>query len=164
MGDFLAAAGLFAAVLAVSVAMLTSPSPRRSAAMLVALTLIPVLILGDQWKSTEVVALRDHTARFVALALLAAAIVIALTLVFRRHRTLLPLAIIAALPFRVPLHAGGQEANLLFPLYLVIAGGVLGTVWTWWEEREVASAAGGAEKPSEDPSNAGGAGSSDFSA
>ena len=39
----------------------------------------------------------------------------------------MPLAIVAALPFRVPLHAGGDTANLLVPLYLVIAGGVVAT-------------------------------------
>ena len=51
----------------------------------------------------------------------------ALAYVFRRWPILLPLAIVAALPFRVPLHAGGDTANLLVPLYLVIAGGVLAT-------------------------------------
>ena len=146
MGDFLAGAGLFAAVAAVSVAMLTAPSRRRSVAMLVALALIPVLILSDQWKSTEIVDLRDHAARFVALGLLAVVVVSALTLLFRRRPLLLPLAIIAALPFRIPLHAGGQEANLLFPLYLVIAGGVLATVWAWWESEGAATSAGGEPK------------------
>ena len=48
----------------------------------------------------------------------------ALAAVFRRWPILLPLAIVAALPFRVPLEAGGDTANLLVPLYLVIAGGV----------------------------------------
>ena len=51
----------------------------------------------------------------------------ALAFVFRRWPILLPLAIVAALPFRVPLEAGGDTANLLVPLYLVIAGGVLAT-------------------------------------
>jgi hypothetical protein len=71
-------------------------------------------------------------------------IVIALTLLFRRHRTLLPLAIIAAVPFRIPLHAGGQEANLLFPLYLVIAGGVLASAWALLERGRDAASTGGA--------------------
>ena len=50
-----------------------------------------------------------------------------LAYVFRRWPVLLPLAIVAALPFRVPLHAGGDTANLLVPLYLVIAAGVVFT-------------------------------------
>jgi putative inorganic carbon (hco3(-)) transporter len=144
MGDFLAGAGLFAAVLAVSAALLAEPSPRRSAAMILALALIPVLILGDQWKSTEVVDLRDHVARFVSLGVVAVVIGGALALLFRRRPMLLPLAIVAAVPFRVPLHAGGQEANLLFPLYLVIAGGVLASVWAWWESSGATSSTGGA--------------------
>ena len=50
---------------------------------------------------------------------------IGLAATFRRWPIVLPLAIVAALPFRIPLHAGGDTANLLVPLYLVIAGGVL---------------------------------------
>jgi O-antigen ligase len=43
----------------------------------------------------------------------------------RGRQWLLAPLIVAALPFRVPLEAGGERANLLVPLYLVIAGGVL---------------------------------------
>lgn len=143
MGDVLAGAGLFLAVFAAAAGMLLQPSPRRSAAMLIALALIPVLILGDQWHSAEITDLRDHAARFAALGLLAVAAVAALTVFFRRRPILLPLAVIAAVPFRVPVQAGGEEANLLIPLYLVIAGGVLASVWSWWEDR-AASSAGGA--------------------
>ena len=92
--------------------------------MLAALVLFPALILGDQWHSAQIVDLRDHATppgrprawpRLLASA--------GPRLAFRRWPVLLPLAIVAALPFRVPLHAGGDTANLLVPLYLVIAGG-----------------------------------------
>ena len=56
----------------------------------------------------------------------------ALAYAFFRWPLLLPLAIVAALPFRVPLHAGGDTANLLVPLYLVIAAGVLSTLPRDW--------------------------------
>jgi O-antigen ligase len=144
MGEVLAGAGLFLAVFAVAVAMLSEPSMRRSAAMLVALALIPVLILADQWHSAEITDLRDDAARFVVLGLVAVIAVVALTLLFRRRPILMPLALIAAVPFRIPIHAGGEEANLLIPLYLVIAGGVLATAWTWREEHPAASSAGDA--------------------
>jgi hypothetical protein len=144
MGDFLAGAGLFLAVFAAAAGMLWEPSPRRSAAMLVALALIPALILGDQWHSAEVTDLRNHLARFVALGVAAAVVVAALTVLFSRRPILLPLAVIAAAPFRTPIHAGGEEANLLIPLYLVIAGGVLATVWRQWVERRDGTSAGGA--------------------
>jgi len=100
--------------------------------MLAALVLFPALILGDQWHSHQIADLRDHPARLVALGVLALVASAALALLFRRWPILLPLAIVAALPFRVPLHAGGDTANLLVPLYLVIAGGVLATAAREW--------------------------------
>jgi len=63
MGNVLAGAGLFVAVFAAAAAMLWEASPRRSATMLIALVLIPVLILADQWHSAEITDLRDHIAR-----------------------------------------------------------------------------------------------------
>ena len=145
MGNVLAGAGLFVAVFAAAAAMLWKASPRRSVTMLVALVLIPVLILADQWRSPEITDLRDHVARFVALGAVAVIAVAVLTALFRRHPVLLPLAVIAAVPFRVPIHAGGQEANLLIPLYLVIAGGVLATAWRQWEEHRGGSSSAGGE-------------------
>ena len=91
--------------------------------MLLAIGLFPVLILGDQWHTTQIVDLRHDDARIVALLIGGAVAVGGLAYVFRRWPVLLPLAIVAALPFRVPLEAGGDTANLLVPLYLVIAGG-----------------------------------------
>ena len=46
-----------------------------------------------------------------------------LALLFARRPAFLPLAALVALPFRIPIEAGGETANLLVPLYLVIAGG-----------------------------------------
>jgi putative inorganic carbon (HCO3(-)) transporter len=125
LSDFLAAAGLLFAAAGGAAAILLPAGRARSVAMVVALVLFPVLILGDQWHSRQIVDLRDDTARLVVLAVGAVAVSVALALVFRRWPVLLPLAIVAALPFRIPLHAGGDTANLLVPLYLVIAGGVL---------------------------------------
>jgi O-antigen ligase len=102
--------------------------------MLAGLVLFPALILGDQWHSQQIVDLRDDTSRLVALGLVGVVAAAVLAYVFRRWPILLPLAIVAALPFRVPLHAGGDTANLLVPLYLVIAGGVLSVVWGGWKE------------------------------
>jgi O-antigen ligase len=100
--------------------------------MLTALVLFPVLILGDQWHSHQIADLRHSTGRLVALGLVGLAATAALTYVFRRWPILLPLAIVAALPFRIPLNAGGDTANLLVPLYLVIAGGVLASTLRDW--------------------------------
>ncbi len=102
--------------------------------MLLALVLFPLLILGDQWHSPQIVDLREEPASFAALAAAAIIVSVALAAAFRRWPILLPLAIVAALPFRVPIEAGGDTANLLVPLYLVIAGGVLARALDEWQE------------------------------
>jgi len=127
MSDFLAGAGVLLAAASAAGAILLPPGRLRAAAMLAALVLFPALILGDQWHSHQIAALRGTPVRLTLLGCLALALSVALALAFRRRPPLLPLAIVAALPFRVPLHAGGDTANLLVPLYLVIAGGVLAT-------------------------------------
>ncbi|HWI96812.1 MAG TPA: O-antigen ligase family protein [Solirubrobacterales bacterium] len=132
MSDVLAALGLLAAATGAAGAILLPAGRLRSLAMLAALVLFPVLILGDQWHSHQIVDLRHSTGRLVALGLVGGAVTAALAYVFRRWPVLLPLAIVAALPFRVPLHSGGDTANLLVPLYLVIAGGVLATTLRTW--------------------------------
>jgi O-antigen ligase len=115
--------------------------------MLAALALFPLLILGDQWHSHQIVDLRDHPSRLIALGLLAIAASAALAAAFTRRPIALPLAIVAALPFRVPLHAGGDTANLLVPLYLVIAGGVLAAVIRDWRARPAGPVAAGDPPP-----------------
>ena len=132
MSDLLAGLGILAAAAGAAGAILLPAGRLRSAAMLLALVLFPILILGDQWHSHQIADLRHSTGRLLALGALAIAASAALAYLFRRWPILLPLAIVAALPFRIPLHAGGDTANLLVPLYLVIAGGVLAlTVRDW---------------------------------
>jgi O-antigen ligase len=125
VSDFLAGLGLLIAAAAAAAAILLPSGRSRSLAMLVALVLFPALILGDQWHSHQIADLRDHPSRMLALGVLAIAASAGLAFVFKRWPILLPLAIVAALPFRVPLEAGGDTANLLVPLYLVVSGGVL---------------------------------------
>ncbi len=132
MSDFLAAAGLLAAAAACAASILLPPGRPRALAMLIAMALFPTLILGDQWHTHQIVDLRHDDARIAALLAGGAIAVGLLAYAFRRWPVLLPLAIVAVLPFRVPLHAGGDTANLLVPLYLVIAAGVLVTLVRDW--------------------------------
>ena len=125
MSGLLAGLGVLAASAAGAGAILLPPRRLRAAAMLTAAILVPLLILGDQWHSAPIVDLRHDPARLVAISAVAIAAAAALASTFHRWPFLLPLAIVAALPFRVPLEAGGETANLLVPLYLVIAGGVI---------------------------------------
>jgi O-antigen ligase len=132
LSGVLAGLGLIAASLAGAGAILLPACRLRSLVMLAALILFPILILGDQWHSHQIVDLRHSTGHLIALGLAGLAVTAALTCLFYRWPILLPLSIVAALPFRIPLNAGGDTANLLVPLYLVIAGGVLAaTLRTW---------------------------------
>jgi len=135
LSDVLAGAGVLVAAGAGAAAILLPPGRARSAAMLVAIVLFPVLILGDQWHTSQIVDIRHDTGRIVALLAIGAAAVAALAYLFRRWPILLPLAIVFALPFRVPLEAGGDTANLLVPLYLVIAGAVVAVAIRDWSLR-----------------------------
>lgn len=130
----LSAVGVLAAATAAAASIVLPASRARAATMLLALALFPILILGDQWHSAQIVDLRDNAAAFVALGVAAVVASVALAAIFYRWPILLPLAIVAALPFRVPLEAGGDTANLLVPLYLVIAGGVLARALVEWQE------------------------------
>jgi O-antigen ligase len=105
--------------------------PTHASARLKALTLLgsvvftPVLLAIDVWNTSPMRHARDHAALAVVAVILAIAIVAALAAIFRRRAWALPLAIVFTLPFRVPITSGGSTANLLVPLYAVVAAGVI---------------------------------------
>jgi O-antigen ligase len=115
---------ILAALLAA--AALVAPTPRaRAAGMVGALVLAPVILGWHIAGSDQLRPLRDHPALAVALAALGLVALAALAVLFDRRPTWLPIAAAAALPFRVPIASGGSTANLLLPLYLVVAAGAL---------------------------------------
>jgi O-antigen ligase len=97
--------------------------------MLTALVLFPILILGDQWHNHQIVELRHHEAKAAVAVIVGVVLVVALAWVFVRWPILMPLSIIGTLPFRIPLESGGESANLLVPLYVVIGAGVLAAIF-----------------------------------
>jgi putative inorganic carbon (hco3(-)) transporter len=125
LSDFLASAALLVAAGASAAAILLPPGRLRHSAMVLAMALFPILIAGDQWHTTQITDLRHDEPRLLGLLAIAAFAIAALTYLFRRWPVLIPLGIVFALPFRIPLHAGGDTANLLVPLYLVIAAAVV---------------------------------------
>lgn len=129
MSDFLSGAGVLIAASAAAASILIPAGRLRSALMLTALVLFPLLIVGDQWHNQQIVELRHHQAKAAAAIVVGAVIVLGLAWVLRRLPILMPLAIIGALPFRVPLESAGESANLLVPLYVVIAAGVLAAMF-----------------------------------
>jgi putative inorganic carbon (HCO3(-)) transporter len=109
---------------------LALPSARaRALSALVALGLAPVLLLGELWDSPQIVSLRDRPALAAAAAAVGLVVLVVLAAVLHRRPWLLPLLAVAALPFRIPFESGGQSANLLVPLYAVVAAGVLALAW-----------------------------------
>lgn len=150
MSDVLAGAGVFLAAGAAAASILLPAGRSRSLAMLVAVGLFPILILGDQWHTHQIVDLRHDDTRIAGLLAIGIVAVSALAFVFRRWPILMPLAIIAALPFRVPLHAGGDTANLLVPLYLVIAGAVMAIVLRDWTAPPAGGGVAGVPRGAED--------------
>ena len=126
---FLPYVGIVAAAAAVS-GVFALPSARaRSVAALAALGLAPVLLLSELWDSPQIENLRDNVAVLGVAFLLGAAAVAALAALFVRRPWLLPVTAFAALPFRIPVETGGESANLLVPLYAVVAGGVAAYAW-----------------------------------
>jgi O-antigen ligase len=147
LSDLLASAGVLVAAGASAASILLAPGRTRAAAMLLAIVLFPILILGDQWHTAQIADLRHDTGRIVALLATAAISIGVLAHLFRRWPILMPLAIVAALPFRVPLHAGGDTANLLVPLYLVIAAGVVAVAARDWRVLSAGPVAAGDPPP-----------------
>ena len=121
--------GVVAAAAAVAAAF-TLPSPRgRAGAALAALLLAPLLVVTQLWDSEQIRYLRDHPGQFVGIAFATAVSVLALAAILRRRPWLFPLLTILTLPVRIPLSTGGATANLLLPLYVVVAGGVVAYAW-----------------------------------
>ena len=123
--DPLAGFGLLLATAGACTAMLTKPGRRRWVVMLATLALLPLLVLGDQWQTPRIEALRDSPSTLLLGGLAACAVIAAATAVFRRWPAVIPLALVAAMPFRIPLQTGDEQANLLVPLYLVLVAAVL---------------------------------------
>ncbi len=119
--------GCLAAAGALSLSFLTSDPRVRAAGLVAAGALALGLIAGQGWD--ELRTLRSHHLEFAG-AILAGIGVLAIgAAAMLRWPVLLPLLVVATLPFRIRLHvAGGQAVNLLVPLYAVIGAGILATV------------------------------------
>jgi O-antigen ligase len=106
----------------------------RALAMLGALILAPVLLLTDIWNSPQLHIVHRHPLEaLVGAAVLVAVLIAAAAVITRRPWLAAPLAVFA-LPFRVPVSTGGGTANggtanLLVPLYFVIAAAALAWIY-----------------------------------
>jgi putative inorganic carbon (HCO3(-)) transporter len=118
---------ILASLLAAAAIVLRAPRA-RAWAMLGALALAPVILVAHIADTPQLRPLRDSPSLAVAAGALGLIVVGLLAFLFHRRPQALPVAAVAALPFRVPIAAGGSTANLLVPLYLVVAAGTLAHV------------------------------------
>jgi len=125
LGDFAQTVGVIVAALLAAAALLARSDRARGAAMLAALVLTPVLLVANIWSTPQLHTLRDRPELALAAAGAGAVLLAIGAVLFARRPELLALAATAALPFRIPIESGGDTANLLVPLYLVIAAGAL---------------------------------------
>ena len=127
MSEALEIAGCLGAAGALSVSFLVSDARLRVAGLVLAGTLALALIAGQGWD--DIRNIREHHLEFAGL-IVAGVVVLAIgAAAMLRWPILLPLLVVATLPFRVRLHvAGGEAVNLLVPLYVVVGSGVLATV------------------------------------
>jgi O-antigen ligase len=100
----------------------------RTIAIAIAVLAAPILVIADVWNEPRVADFRGEPVQLAGAVIVAAAAVAALTLAIRRRPEVLPIAAVAMLPIRIPIEIGGETANLLVPLYLVIASGVAARV------------------------------------
>jgi O-antigen ligase len=126
---------LIAVALLAAAAVLAERPRLRAAAKAGALVLTPILLIVEIYDTEQFRTLRDRPA-FTAAAVGAALVaLVVLAVLMARRPLLLPLLTVAALPFRIPIEAAGQTANLLVPLYGVIAAGSLAQMPALFRDR-----------------------------
>jgi putative inorganic carbon (HCO3(-)) transporter len=128
LGGPLPKLGVVAAAVLAAVVMLHRDTRVQALAMIGALVLAPVLLLADIWHSPQLGIVHRHPLVAVVGALLALAAVAGGAWVVSKWPAILAGAVIVALPFRIPIQAGGVTSNLLVPLYFVVAAGSLSFV------------------------------------
>jgi putative inorganic carbon (hco3(-)) transporter len=128
LGGPLPKLGVVAAAALAAVVMLHPAMRVQALAMLGALVLAPVLLLADIWHSPQLGIVHRHPLVAAVVALVVLAAVGAGAWMVSKRPSLLAGAVIVALPFRIPIEAGGVTSNLLVPLYFVVAAGSLSFV------------------------------------
>ena len=120
--------GILVACGAAAAALVLEDRRWQHAAMALALLTAPVLVLGSVWDEARVVDFRHSPAHVGAAVVVGGAALAALAAVFRRRPEWFAIAAFAVLPLRIPVEIGGETANLLVPLYLVIASNLIAAV------------------------------------
>jgi len=120
------ATGVVVVAFLAALAALAPTARARALGMAGAIVITPVLLLGDIWDTPQFRTIRDRPTLAMAGAIVGLVLLGVLAAAMRRWPMLLPVLAVAALPFRIPIEAGGSTSNLLVPLYLVVAAGAPG--------------------------------------
>jgi hypothetical protein len=101
--------------------------PRGGAFPLIGFALLGAATVGVGWSlvGDDDVELLLGDPRGIALVVVGATAAVAGAVPLARYPAVVPVALLAAAPFRVPVQLGDEEAFLLLPLYLVIVAAVL---------------------------------------
>jgi putative inorganic carbon (hco3(-)) transporter len=115
---------------------LVARDPRlRLGALALALVVAPTLFLGSVWDEPRIIRFREEGATVAAATVGAVVLIAGLAVLFRRFPMAFPILAFASLPLRVPVDVGGEQANLLIPLYAVIAAAAAAAIWTALSEQ-----------------------------
>jgi O-antigen ligase len=117
--------GIVVAALLAAAVVLAPVARARAAAMAGALVLTPVLLVAEIWDTPQLDPIRSRPALAAAAAAAGLVAVAVGAWAIDRRPSLLAVGAVLALPFRVPIESGGQSANLLVPLYFVVAAGAV---------------------------------------
>jgi O-antigen ligase len=120
-------AAILATAAATAFALVTADRRLRAFAMLAA-PVLAVLAIGTLANTVHVPTVGT---KVVAAGVAGSIAVVVLTWIVHRRPNAFALLAVAALPFRVPVSVGDTAANLLLPLYGVIAAGILTYAWKW---------------------------------
>jgi O-antigen ligase len=118
-------AGVVVVALLGGTALLARAPRARAAAVIGCIVLSPALLLAEVWDSPHVRAIHHHPLLALVAGVLALGVVAIVAWVIAVRPWLLGLLAVLALPFRVPVSAGGSTADLLVPLYFVVGAGAL---------------------------------------
>jgi O-Antigen ligase len=118
------AAGLTAATIGAAAVLVLRDARARAIAMIASLVLAAGAIVALKAHAVSD-GISGHRALAVVAAIAGLAALAALTEIIRRRPEAFALLAFAALPFRVPVAIGSENANLLLPLYGVIGAGAL---------------------------------------
>lgn len=121
MNETLEVLGSIAGTALLAAALLVRGRRLRAPLVLAALAIAAALVAGQGWDEAESV----RTGVLVAGVVGGVAVLSALALLLYRLPLILPVLLVAALPFRIPIEVSGEDANLLLPLYAVIGAGAI---------------------------------------